>query len=110
MNRRTTGMVTGTTIAFVLTGPTVAVLAQAPETDSVKYRSITYPQIYCSADGEALFQDVYLSDWPRLMRTQIIGPRSIQHRRVYGLSFQKVGVSTCFDRGFSTPTGGPNDS
>ena len=38
MNRRTTGMLTGMTIAFVLTWPTVATFAQAPETDSVKDR------------------------------------------------------------------------
>jgi hypothetical protein len=38
MNRRTTGMLTGMTIAFVLTWPTVSVFAQAPETDSVKDR------------------------------------------------------------------------
>ena len=38
MNRRTTGMLTGTTIAFVLTWPAVAVFAQAPETDSAKDR------------------------------------------------------------------------
>ena len=38
MNRRTTGRLTGMTIAFVLTWPTVAVFAQAPETDSVKDR------------------------------------------------------------------------
>src|SRR5262249_60941152 len=38
MNGRTTGMLTGMTIAFVLTWPTVAVFSQAPETDSVKDR------------------------------------------------------------------------
>jgi uncharacterized protein (TIGR02246 family) len=38
MNRRTTGMLTGMTIAFVLTWPTVAVFAQAPETDTAKDR------------------------------------------------------------------------
>src|SRR5262245_45067425 len=38
MNRGTTGMLTGMTIAFVLTWPTVAVFAQTAETDSVKDR------------------------------------------------------------------------
>jgi hypothetical protein len=38
MNRRATDMLTGMTIAFVLTWPTVAVFAQATETDSVKDR------------------------------------------------------------------------
>jgi len=38
MNRRTTCMLIGITIAFVLTWPTVAVFAQVPETDSVKDR------------------------------------------------------------------------
>jgi hypothetical protein len=38
MNRRTTGMPTGMTIAFVLTCVPVAVFAQATETDSVRDR------------------------------------------------------------------------
>jgi SnoaL-like protein len=38
MNRRTTGVLTGMAIAFVLTWPAVAVFAQAPETDSVRDR------------------------------------------------------------------------
>src|SRR5262245_23935559 len=36
MNRRTTGRLTGMTIAFVLTLPTAAVFAQVPETTRVK--------------------------------------------------------------------------
>jgi hypothetical protein len=38
MSRRTIGMLTGMTIAFVLSSPTVPVLAQAHETDSIKDR------------------------------------------------------------------------
>ena len=44
MNRP--GMLTGMTIVFVLTWPTVSVFAQAPETDSVRIAS-RYSKHFC---------------------------------------------------------------
>jgi hypothetical protein len=71
--------------------------------------STTYPQVYCSADGETHFRDVTAPLVP-LIRPPVLDPRSIQKRQVNGLSFQRVGVSTSFDEGFSTPMEGLNDS
>jgi uncharacterized protein (TIGR02246 family) len=68
MNRRTTRMLTGMTIAFVLTWPTVAVFAQAPETDSVKDRIeiqekllYAYAYAYDSKDCES-FANLFAID------------------------------------------------
>ena len=68
MNRRTTGMLTGMTIAFVLTLPTVAVFAQAPETDSAKDRIeiqekllYAYAYAYDSKDCES-FANLFAID------------------------------------------------
>jgi uncharacterized protein (TIGR02246 family) len=71
MNRRATGatgMLTGMTIAFVLTWPTVAVFAQAPETDSIKDRIeiqekllYAYAYTYDSKDCES-FANLFAID------------------------------------------------
>ena len=68
MNRRTTGMLTGMTIAFVLMWPTVAVFAQLPETDSVKDRIeiqekllYAYAYAYDSKDCES-FANLFAID------------------------------------------------
>ena len=128
MNRLSTSMLTVLTLLVPTLLP-APMLAQAPENvgtgtaaiepgDTIQdcssggnTCSITYPQIYCSADGENHFQNVTIPlTLFRLMRTPILGRRSIQNRRVYGLYFQKVGASTCFDRGFSTSTRGAKRS
>jgi|SRR5262245_1072121 len=66
--RRITGMLTGMTIAFVLTWPTVAVFAQAPETDSAKDRIeiqekllYAYAYAYDSKDCES-FANLFAID------------------------------------------------
>ena len=68
MNRRTTSMLTGMAIAFVLTWPTVAVFAQVPETDSVKDRIeieenllYAYAYAYDSKDCES-FANLFAID------------------------------------------------
>jgi len=68
MKRRTTGGLTGMTIALVLTWPTVAVFAQAPETDSVNDRIeiqekllYAYAYAYDSKDCES-FANLFAID------------------------------------------------
>src|SRR5262245_57356775 len=68
MNRRTTGRLTGMTIAFVLTLPTVAVFAQVPETNSFKHRMkkqekllYAYAYAYDSKDCKS-FENLFAID------------------------------------------------
>ena len=84
MNRRTTGMPTGMTIAFVLTWPTVSVFGQAPETDSVKDRIeiqekllYAYAYAYDSKDCES-FANLFAIDAVREVSAKESGRDAIR--------------------------------
>jgi uncharacterized protein (TIGR02246 family) len=84
MNRRATGMLAGVTIALILTSPTVAVFAQALETDSVQDRIeiqekllYAYAYAYDSKDCES-FANLFAIDAVLELSGKVSGREAIR--------------------------------
>jgi hypothetical protein len=91
MNRRTTGMLTGVAIAFILTWPTVAVFAQAPETHSVQ-RELFPPGEFFPPGPFLKFDDF---DQHYVVCTQSVGARCPNGDALFGGPPQDIGKSMC---------------